>query len=291
MKFYCVVDKTKGWHTFSLLENSVKARSISWVPIEAKEIDVSTLVNVEIEPGDILYRLGSDDELKFAEALLMRDYMTSFYRNPNDVFARSFNWGSTIRMLRAGVAIVPTQFGVAENDDDIMRSVEILGGFPVVIKSSGGSYGSGVRMANSLDELRRQVNELEQNNQRVVLRQFIANARHVRCVVVGDKAVDAIELLPVEGDFRTNATDKPQMRPFARDDKIFALAEKAVKAGVTEFGGVDILISEDGTAYVTEVNFPCHFGWNQMCTGADISGMMTDYLVSKAKQVLQTHTH
>jgi ribosomal protein S6--L-glutamate ligase len=163
-----------------------------------------------------------------------------------------------------------------------MKNVNLLGGFPVVVKLSGGSHGSGVRKADSLSGLEQQINELRQDSQHMVLRKFIADARHIRCVVIGDKVVDAIEYMPVDGDFRTNAVDEPQVKPFEHDYEIFALAENAVKAGVTEFGGVDILIDTNGVGYVAEVNFPCNFARNQMCTGKDISGMIVDYLISKS---------
>ena len=64
---------------------------------------------------------------------------------------------------------------------------------------------------------------------------------------------------------------------------IFALAERAVAALGLEFGGVDILVDEQGTATIAEVNFPCNFARNQMNTGTDVAGLLVDHLMAKSQ--------
>lgn len=54
----------------------------------------------------------------------------------------------------------------------------------------------------------------------------------------------------------------------------------AVKALGLEFGGVDVMITNDGPK-VVEVNYPCFFPRCQMLTGVDIAGQMVEYLVNK----------
>lgn len=125
---------------------------------------------------------------------------------------------------------------------------------------------------------------LDTETSRFVLRKFIANARHFRMVVIGDKVVDTIEYIAPDDDFRTNAVAVPQVLPRndASDD-LKRIAAHATNALGLEFGGVDVLIDTEGNAYIAEVNFPCNFARNQMCTGTDIAGQMIDYLVAKAE--------
>src|SRR5690606_11342841 len=105
-----------------------------------------------------------------------------------------------------------------------------------------------------------------------VLRQFIHDARHIRVVVVGDRAVDAIEYAPQPNDFRTNAVAVPQVTKFelGESPEIGELSERAVAAAGLGFGGVDVLLQPDGRFFVAEVNFPCNFARNQLNTGVDI---------------------
>lgn len=288
MRLFCIVNDIDNLHNpdvFRLLSASAKERGIEFVTIESKEVDMASLVDMEIREGDMLYRLGIDAKSVWAEALLCRDGIATLYRDDSGVFARSFSWGGALRMLHEGVDIIPTRFGVSGDERVLQGNVDRLGGFPVVIKSSGGSHGSGVRMANDMGELLRAVAELESSGggkSRAVLRKFIKNARHVRCVVLEDKVIDAVEYLPVEGDFRTNAVSVPRVKAFAGDTlRVFGLAEAAAQCVPVVFGGVDILVDEAGEAFVAEANFPCNFARNQMNTGVDISGMILDYLMRR----------
>jgi len=289
MRLICIVsdkDNLCNPDTYRLLGIAAQDKNIEFVTIESAKADVGAMSDFEIKRGDLLYRLGIDHDSTFAEALLLRNGIANLYRVNDGLFARAFNWGSVIKMNNAGINIIPTHFSVSNDEQVLLKNVEVVGGFPVVLKSSGGSHGSGVKLANSLVELREAAMDLRAKNPagRLVLRKFISNARHIRCVVIDDKVVDAIEYLPVANDFRTNAINEPLVKPFIYDDAVFKLAENAVKTQLTEFGGVDILVDERGDAYVAEINFPCNFARNQMCTGVNIAGMIIDRLIDKAKR-------
>jgi len=188
-----------------------------------------------------------------------------------------------VKMIREGASVIPTRFGVSSVDEVLEKNIEELGGFPVVVKNPDENHGRGVALASSIDEVRAVASEMG-SGEVLVLRKFIKNARHVKCTVLRDKVLDVIEYLPVEGGFRTNAVKEPRVRPFEYDEKVFEVARAALRADVVEFGGVDVLIDESGRPYVAEMNFPCNFSKNRMCTGVDIAEIVVDYLVSKANQ-------
>jgi glutathione synthase/RimK-type ligase-like ATP-grasp enzyme len=211
--------------------------------------------------------------------------MKGAFKDTSALLARSFSWGSAMRMQAASVPVIPTIYAVSKNEDKLLASyAEQLGGFPIIVKSSGGSHGEGVMKVDSLTSLRSVLGFVsDTQSSQFVLRQFIGDARHLRLVVIGNKVVDVIEYDVQPDDFRTNAVAVPTVvdRNDIGDD-IKQIAVDAVTALDLEFGGVDVLIATDGKPYVAEVNFPCNFARNQLNTGADISGRLVAYLLQKA---------
>lgn len=282
-KFYCIVSDINNLanpDTFHLLEKAASERGVEFVPLDANTLRPQ---EVSVDDDGIIYRLGLSRQAVLLEAFLVRPSHTTFYAEPRELFGRAFAWGSTMRLQRAGLPIIPTDFTPwLLSKDELDAVVGNLGGYPIVVKGSGGSHGSAVRKAESLDELY----DILQNDPRretLVLRRFVHEARHIRVVVVGDKAADAIEYQVQPDDFRTNAVEVPQVTAFNLEEnaEIGSTAERAVQAIGLEFGGVDILLQPDGQFFVAEVNFPCNFARNQLNTGADVAGIMIDYLLQK----------
>lgn len=282
-KFYCIVSDINNLanpDTYHLLEKAANERGVEFVTLDAKTLRPREVL---VEDDAIIYRLGLSRQAVLLEAFLVRPSHATFYAEPQELFGRAFAWGSTMRLQRAGLPIIPTDFTPwLLSKEDLDGVVNQLGGYPIVIKGSGGSHGSAVRKAESLDEL---YGVLQNDPQRetLVLRRFVHEARHIRIVVVGGKAADAIEYEVQPDDFRTNAVAVPQVKAFNLEDNldIASTAERAVQAIGLEFGGVDILLQPDGQFFIAEVNFPCNFARNQLNTGADIAGAMVDYLVQK----------
>jgi biotin carboxylase len=296
MKFYCIVDDVehlKNPDSYRFLKKAAEHRDLEWHDIEAFKREPRDLSQLSIEAGSILYRLAISKRAVVAEALLFNDTLSTLYRTEETIFSRGFEWGSTIRQLKAGLPIIPTIFSVSLLHIDRLEAyAQELGGFPLILKSSGGSHGSAVMRLDSLESLKSVIGFItDPGSTQFVLRQYIDNARHIRCVVVGNTVVDAIEYGVVDKDFRTNAIASPPVKAFKKDEAIFQLAAKAVDALDIELGGVDILIDQEGVPYIAEVNFPCNFARNQMNTGADISGMIVDHLIVKSKAKLRQQQH
>lgn len=282
-KLYCIVSDItylSNPDTYRLLKDAAERKGVEFVTIDANTTAPST---VNVEDGSLLYRLGLSSLSVFMEAYLYKPSLATFYKEYPTLLSRAFDWGSTIRFQKAGLPIIPTVFKpFLLNSDELSAAVEQLGGFPVIVKGSGGSHGSAVRKADSQGELEAMLRDDEVKNT-LVLRKFVHSARHIRVVIVGGVAYDAIEYDVQPDDFRTNAVEVPTVQPFSLQNspEIARTAEAAVAAIDLEFGGVDILIQPDGTHYIAEANFPCNFARNQMNTGADVAGAMIDALLAK----------
>lgn len=282
-KFYCIIsdiNNPANPDTFRLLKTAVENKGFQFVAVDALTTSPHML---KIEPDSMLYRLSSSPVARFLEAYVYRQDIATMYKDYDIILARAFSWGSTLRTERAGLPSIPTIYKTyLLNDEQLQQAVTDLGGFPIVVKGSGGSHGSDVKKADTFDELRELLADpLSRDN--LALRKFIHHARHIRVVVVGNRAVDAIEYDVQPNDFRTNAVAVPTVQPFtiAESPEIAKTAVASVLSQGVEFGGVDILLQPDGEFYVAEVNFPCNFARNQMCTHVNIAELMVDHLASK----------
>lgn len=288
MKLYCIIrkkDDIANVDTYNLLKKASEERGLEFVTIEANDFDYSQGLE-SLDSNAIVYRLASGDRSALLQLQMAGKGMTGLFKSMDALLARQFSWGSAIRMEQAGVPIIPTIFNVSKNEDRRLKDyVEKLGGFPIIVKSSGGSHGEGVMKVDSISSLRSVIGFIsDQRSATLVLRQFVTSARHLRLVVLGGRVIDTIEYDTQADDFRTNAVSVPTVtdRNDVSDD-IKQIAVQAVESLELDFGGVDVLIDESGTAYVAEVNFPCNFARNQMNTGTDVAGAIVDFLVNKSK--------
>jgi glutathione synthase/RimK-type ligase-like ATP-grasp enzyme len=282
MRLICIINNAKITQNscFSLLKQSAEQRNVELVIIDPAEQSLSDLEKFQINKNDALYRISTDKRATMAEFLLNRDNIITLRHE----FEPLDYWSDLLKMSRAGVPIIPTKFGIDSSNEILEKDIADLGGFPVIIKLPCESHGAGVLKVDSIDSLRSVASfVMKKSNQLPVLKKFIDNARHIRCVVLGDRVVNSIEYLKKDEDFRTNTTSEPNVVPFMEDDReTFDIAVRACKARHHDFGGVDVLISEDGKKYVAETNLPCNFARNQNLTGVDISGMLIDYFLSKS---------
>lgn len=286
MILYCIVrskDNIQNPDTYRLLQEAAAHRSIEFVTLEADSLNYATIVD-DIVDGSLLYRISAGSRSLLLEALISHK-VTTLRKNLESLLAREFNWSAAIRLQQADLPIIPTIYNVDRKAEAHLESyVESLGGFPIVLKSAGGSHGSGVMRLDSIGSLRSVVDYASNGTSESVLRRYIANARHLRLVVLGGEVLDVIEYRSQKGDFRTNAVSVPEVfQPGDVRDEIRRDAVLAVDVLGFEFGGVDVLIDEDGNYFIAEVNFPCNFARNQMNTGVDIAGHMVDHLIQKSQ--------
>lgn len=288
MKFYCIVNKTFNGKCFTYLKQACEERDIEFVPLEAETLDYGQNMDDVVETPSILLRLSIGERTRRLESLLMKEGVGTVYATQEAMFMRSFPWGDSIRLRQAGLPIIPTIFNLSPSQDAHLTAyVEKLGGYPVVLKASGGSHGASVLRLDSVESLRSVAGYVTRiPGAHFALLKYVERATHIRMVVVGNRVVDAIRYLPQPDDFRTNAVAVPTVEAFPHDEKtaqLFDLSVQATAALGLEFGGVDLLIDEQGVAYIAEVNTPCNFARNQENTGTDIAGALIDHLVAKAK--------
>lgn len=262
--------------TTDLLALACEKQSIEYevlVPEKICPLDVS------VHDGDAVYRVATSTHYGTAELewdLIMKG-AKSFFK---DKRALLMNKVQTTTFEYLGIPVPKTVSYLPKDRDALLRCVDRLGGFPVCLKALGGSHGVGVMRVDSEQSLFSVSDYLRAQGETVVMKEYCDVTSSARLVVLGDKVIDSIEYSAPRGDFRSNEGDTPNVAPKQFSEMINGIAVRAVKALGLEFGGVDIMITNEG-AKVAEVNYPCFFPRCQMLTGVDIAGQMVKYLAEK----------
>jgi hypothetical protein len=230
-----------------------------------------------VKKGDIVFRISRGKLLRFFEDYIVQPGITTFYKDSGCRKMDPFS------LEKAKIPVPKTIFCADNDHKKLIGYIKSLGGFPVVIKALGGTRGMGVMRIDSFSSLFGVMDFLITNGKAVVMKKFIPVNSSARFIVLGDKVIASLEYKSTHLDFRTNASQKLQVKG-KKYLKIYEdLAVKATRALGFEFSGVDILIDKK-KAYVTEVNFPCNFVRAQEVLKHDIALEMVRYLVQKARR-------
>lgn len=288
-KLYIIVSDVSSQpnrESFDLLAAAAKKQGYEVVPLESAKANFSKIP--KLNNGDFLYRKSTDQTSARLEALLMNDELITFYGSQPSLVQRSrSSWSGAITLQKNGINIIPTVFHLDLNSQKTLaESVESLGGFPVIVKSSGGAHGNGVFRFDSIESLwsARPLLMEYASEEKAVLRKYIKHDYHARLIVVGGRVVDSIEYIAPKNDFRTNNLESPKVNPRKFPPEAENLAVLATKTLNLEFAGVDLLFDEPSKQYyVAEVNFPCNFSRCQLATGVNIADILVDFLQAKRK--------
>lgn len=269
---------TKGQEiTTKLLTEACEEHNIKYKILDPESTNP---LDVAIEKNsDAVYRIATASHYGAAElewALIFKG-AKSFYRNDNSLLIKRID---AMVFEKYGVPAPKTVPYLPKDRAVLLKCVEDLGGFPIIIKSLGGSHGVGVMRVDSQQSLFSVSDYLREQGEMIVLKEYCNVTSSARLIVLGDKVIDSIEYSAPKGDFRSNEGAVPNVAPKKFDSHIEEIAINATHALGLEFGGVDIMITED-SAKVAEVNYPCFFPRCQMLTGTDIAGQMVEYLMGK----------
>jgi len=274
-----IANKDKS--SVSFLVEAAKSRGIGVNIVDVNKTDFFNLPT--LQKGDLLFRLSVSSRAKRVEKLIISDDVAHFYKDSN--YAISGRDSSYFYNKQAGLPVIKTIPLLPTWQSDIHKHVDYLGGFPLVVKIMGGQDGVGVIQVDTIQGLKSLFDYVRIQKKTVLLRSFVQHAYYGRLVVVGDSVVASHRTYSSDSEFRTNALgnigEKKEAIVFS--EEVQKIAVQAVKSIGIEFGGVDILFSDNGDYYISEVNSPFAYNYTQTLTGVDIAGVMVDYLIHKSK--------
>lgn len=169
---------------------------------------------------------------------------------------------------------------------EYINNIEKELGYPVVVKSSYGSCGSGVFLAKDKLELESLLDKLKLTPH--MCQEYLGKhcGKDVRVIVIGGKAVAGM-IRSNENDFRSNIALGGSGQKIELNDKKYAEllthAEGVAKALDLDYCGVDILFGNDNEPVICEVNSNAFFEGIESVTGINVAKKYAEYIIEKLK--------
>lgn len=139
-------------------------------------------------------------------------------------------------------------------------------GFPVILKSSAGGGGRGMRVVHSEDELEKNFNEARREslnafgNATVFLEKFVGNPKHIEVQICADNYGNTVHLFErdcsVQRRFQkvVEVAPAPNLKQETKE-KLYEYALRVCRAvNYNNLGTVEFLVDEDESIYFIEVN-------------------------------------
>ena len=181
---------------------------------------------------------------------------------------------------KIGMPITGFSHGASNVDELIKNS----GGTPLVLKLLQGTQGKGVILAETKKAAEAVIEAFGGLDAFFLVQEFIkeSGGADIRCFIVGDKVVAAIERQGGEGEFRSNLHrgGSATIIKLTSEERKTAIA--AAKVMGLMLAGVDMVRSDRGPL-VLEVNSSPGLEGIETTTGKDVAGMIIEYIEKNAK--------
>jgi len=226
----------------------------------------------------VIPRIGASVTFYGAAVVRQFEAMDVYCVNGSVAITRSRDKLRSLQLLaQRGVGIPATAF--ANSPDDIDGLIREVGGPPLVVKLLEGTQGLGVVLAETSKAARSVIQGFMGLSADILVQEFIeeAGGSDLRCFVVGDRVIAAMQRTAPEGDFRSNlhrggVATLVRLTPEER-----RTAANAAKIMGLRIAGVDLLRSNRGPL-VMEVNSSPGLEGIEEATQRDVAGMIVDYV-------------
>ena len=231
----------------------------------------------------VIPRIGASVTFYGTAVLRQFEMMGVYPLNESVAINRSRDKLRALQLLsRKGIGLPIT--GFAHKPDDIDDLIAMVGGAPLVIKLLEGTQGIGVVLAETAPAARSVIESFLGLKASVLVQEFIGEAggADIRCFVVGEKVVAAMNRQGAEGEFRSNLHRGGQATLIKITPEERSTAVRAAQTMGLNVAGVDMLRSNHGPV-VMEVNSSPGLGGIETATGRDVAGMIIQFIEKNAK--------
>ena len=231
----------------------------------------------------IIPRIGASISFYGAAVVRQFEVMGVYSVNESVAITRSRDKLRASQLLaRRGIGLPVTGFAHSPDDTDDLLS--FVGGTPVVIKLLEGTQGVGVVLAETKKAAESVIEAFRGLQANFVVQEFIKEARgaDIRCLVIGNKVVAAMERRAKEGEFRSNLHRGGSARLIRITPEERSTAVRSARIMGLNVAGVDLLRSNHGPV-VMEVNSSPGLEGIETATGKDVAGMIIEFIEKHAK--------
>lgn len=231
----------------------------------------------------VIPRIGASTTFYGLAVLRQFEMMGVWPLNESVAIGRSRDKLRSMQLLsRKGIGLPITAF--ANSTADIDDMIEMVGGAPVVIKLLEGTQGIGVILAETHMSAKSTIEAFRNVNVNILVQEYIKESEGVdiRCLVIGDKVVAAMQRKGAEGEFRSNihrggSGELVKITPEER-----SVAVRSAHIMGLNVCGVDLLRSNHGPV-IMEVNSTPGLEGVEKSTGIDVADRIIQFIEKKAK--------
>ncbi|MHA0915058.1 30S ribosomal protein S6--L-glutamate ligase [Kosakonia cowanii] len=230
----------------------------------------------------VIPRIGSAITFYGTAALRQFEILGSYPLNESVAITRARDKLRSLQLLaRQGIDLPIT--GIAHSPDDTSDLIDMVGGAPLVVKLVEGTQGIGVVLAETRQAAESVIDAFRGLNAHILVQEFIEEAKgcDIRCLVIGNEVVAAIERRAKAGDFRSNLHRGGQATVVEITPREREIALAAAHTLGLDVAGVDILRANRGPL-VMEVNASPGLEGIEKATGLDIAGRMIHWIERQA---------
>ncbi len=186
-------------------------------------------------------------------------------------------------MAKAGVPIVPGYHGDAQDPDTLVREAGKIG-YPLLIKASAGGGGKGMRVVESVGQLKDALAGAKREaassfgDDRLLLEKYLTHPRHIEVQVFADSHGNLVHLFERDCSVQRRHQKVLEEAPApamsaARRDQMGSVAMVAARAvGYVNAGTVEFIVDGGGDFYFMEMNtrLQVEHAVTEMITGLDL---------------------
>ncbi len=292
MKIILLASNPELYSNQRLIEAALKAgHDIQFVNIR------DCYINIAAGKPEIYYkddkRLGNIDaviprirpSMTFYGTTIVRQFemMNVYCLNKSLPITSSRDKLNTLQLLSHENLPMPTT-SFSHSVYETKHLIKMVGGAPLVIKLLEGTKGVGVVLAETSKAAESVINAFKSLKADILVQEFIkeSKGRDIRCFVVGNKVVAAMERQAEEGEFRANMHLGGKARAIEITDEEKNIAIKAVKTLGLDIAGVDMVRSNSGPK-ILEINSSPGLEGIEQATGVDIAGKIISFLEKMVK--------
>jgi ribosomal protein S6--L-glutamate ligase len=232
----------------------------------------------------IIPRIGASVSFYGTAVVRQFEMMGVYSVNESVAITRSRDKLRALQLLsRKGIGLPVT--GFANSPGDTEDLLQIVGGAPLVIKLLEGTQGVGVVLAETDKAASSVVEAFRGLKANFMVQEFIAEAKgaDIRCFVIGDKVVAAMERRGKEGEFRSNLHRGGSAKLIRITPEERSTAVRSARVMGLNVAGVDLLRSNHGPV-VMEVNSSPGLEGIEAATSKDVAGMIIDFVEKNARK-------
>jgi ribosomal protein S6--L-glutamate ligase len=239
----------------------------------------------ELEDFDaVIPRIGASITFYGSAVVRQFEMMGVYAMNESVAISRSRDKLRSMQLLARHDIGMPVT-GFAHSPDDIPDLIHMVGGAPLVVKLLEGTQGIGVVLAETRQAAESVIEAFLGIDVDIMVQEFIAESKgtDLRCFIVGDRVVAAMQRTGKPGEFRSNlhrggTAQLAKITPAER-----RTAVRAAKAMGLNVAGVDLIRSRRGPL-VLEVNSSPGLEGIEAASGKDVAGAIISFIEDNARR-------